>query len=316
MILLVFGPTAVGKTQFLHKELASQLPAPIEIINTDSVQVYKHLNIGSAKPSAAEQKELPYWLLDVLHPEEQFNIATFLKLCDAKIDEILARGHIPVLSGGTAFYFKHFLYGIADIPPIPQQIVEELETEMSADPEALYQELCQKDSIRAQEVHPHDHYRIVRALSVIRYTHKPFSSFKIPTQWRAELSGAKQPFLIGLQRDRKELYRRIDERVSQMFAHGLEQEIAYLFSIGINHKSPGVRSIGYKEFFDPQYASLDALSRLQLIQKNSRNYAKRQLTFFRAFEQTHWLDLGSQDSFSLANTKMLKDSLNFNSQKI
>ncbi len=310
MIVALLGSTGIGKSSFLHRFYSSDssnspnssksppLP-PIEIISVDSVQIYRDLSIGSAKPSKGEQEEIPYHLIDLLGYQESFDVAQFIKKTDRAIDEIQERGRLPLLVVGTPFYLKHFLYGLPNIPPIPPRIIEELEEEyLERGGESLFKELTERDPLRAGEISPNDRQRILRSLAVCRYTGELFSSFKMVPTLRERLRGERAPLLIGLKRDRQELYHRIDQRVRQMFDEGLEEEIQTLRDLGAKWGDPSITAIGYREFFDPQYSTLSREERLSLIQRNTRRYAKRQETFFRKIPNVHWIEADDDARFS------------------
>lgn len=283
-LILVFGPTAVGKTDLIFRFFKQGY----QIINADSVQVYKHLNIGSAKPSLEEQNLIKHHLLDIREPHEQFTVGDFVHLCDEAVEKIYQDGDIPVITGGTAFYFKHFLFGVAETPAsredIRQLVKDRLEKEGS---DALYEYLNQIDPISGNRIHRNDIYRITRAIEVFEQTGKPLSSFAIPTTLR---NGMK-PLLIGLERDRKELIERINARVDIMLLKGLLQEIESLEEMNANIEWPGLQGIGYKEFFSKE-KPYDVELIKEEIAKNSKQYAKRQMTFFKSFENVSWINPG------------------------
>jgi tRNA dimethylallyltransferase len=281
-VVLLFGPTGVGKTELLRR-----LPeGEYEIISADSMQVYRGMDIGTAKPDTELLLRLPHHLIDILDPGEQFHLGEFLSRADKAAAEIRSRGRIPILSGGTAYYFKHFLFGLPLAPPSNPQVRQRLEAEAAKlGCSVMMERLKEADPLSAERIERNDRYRILRALEVLESCGAPLSSFKMPETVRAGL----KPLIIGLNRPREELYRRIDHRVEEMFALGLPREVESLREAGYNASDPGMRAIGYREFFEAGGRSETDMKRIMAtIQKNSRRYAKRQLTFFRAIDGARW----------------------------
>ena len=290
-LILIFGPTAVGKTALLLNLFQKNT----EIISADSMQVYKQMDIGTAKPSSAELEAIAHHLIDIIEPTQQFHAAHFIEMADEKIREIHKRGNRALISGGTGYYFKNFLYGLPEVPPTNSKVSNEIEKRLKNGERAqLFEELKLVDSISAKRIHPNDSYRLVRALEVYQSSGKPLSSYKIPTEIRNNIS----PIIIGLTRDREELYNRIDNRVDLMFKQGLPLEIEKLIKLGYTKETAGMRAIGYQEFFmakeqnrgdDFEYISNE-------IKKNSRHYAKRQITFFKKIPNVNWIKADDFDS--------------------
>lgn len=250
------------------------------------MQVYRHLDIGSAKPDPTYLKRMPHHLINILDYKEQFNAGDFVRLAEESILDIHSRGKQPVISGGTAFYFRNFLYGLPDIPPVPEGLREELNGRLEKEgSHALHRELASLDPESAHRLEPADRARVVRALEVYKGTGKPLSFYKSGTAPRKDL----KYLLIGLERPRAELYERINLRVDIMFNQGLYQEMKDLVKQGALENDPGMKGIGYSEFFpflrEPCMTLGDVKAR---IQQNSRRYAKRQMTFFRSLEGVQW----------------------------
>jgi tRNA dimethylallyltransferase len=281
-VFVLFGPTASGKT-----ELLSRLFLNAEVISADSMQVYRGMDIGTAKPSPELRRRLPHHLIDIRDPDEQFNAGDFVRLADRACRDIHSRGKLPVVSGGTGFYLKNFIMGLSGAPPSDPALREVLKKELAEKgPEALMAELAERDGKSAARIHINDTYRLLRALEVLRLSGRPLSSFA--------LHGAEQfpryRFLVAeLSRPREELYGRIEERCREMFRLGLAGEVAGLFRKGYTPEDPGMRAIGYREFFaeDPSSAAGKPWKLLEdhdgvrnLVARNSRRYAKRQITFF------------------------------------
>jgi tRNA dimethylallyltransferase len=281
-VILLFGPTAVGKTDLLLELFEGKG----EVISADSMQVYRGLDIGSAKPDNSYLKRLPHHLISVKDPHEQFSAGDFVEAAEQLIPEIRKRGKIPVLSGGTAFYFKNFLYGLPRIPFIDDTYRIMLNEEVSRKGLAtLYKELCLCDPESGERLNPNDNARIVRALEVYRATGQPLSSFELPTAIRQDYPIR----IIGLERDRKELYSRINLRVDIMFEQGLVEEFKSLIHSGVRKDYPAMKGIGYSEFFEMQNHGCMTMGDLKdKIKQDSRRYAKRQITFFKSLEEVHW----------------------------
>lgn len=269
-VIFLFGPTAVGKTECLTGLISRN----IEIISADSMQVYRGMDIGTAKPDAALREQIPHHLIDIRNPDEQFHAGDFVAEAERLIPEITARGHLPVISGGTAFYFLNFLYGLPPAPPTNRDIAECIQNEiLNGGRERLYAELCRCDPVAAARIPIGDTYRLTRALEVYRSCGRPLSSFSTEQVPRNDCDIR----IIELTRPRDELYERINRRVENMFEEGLPDEWRRLCSLGYTAGMPGMKAIGYAEFFlsnDPN----EVKARIQL---HSRRYAKRQMTFFQ-----------------------------------
>ncbi|MDC7239119.1 MAG: tRNA (adenosine(37)-N6)-dimethylallyltransferase MiaA, partial [Spirochaetales bacterium] len=224
-VVCLFGPTAVGKTDLLETLFRDSG----EIISADSMQVYRKLDIGSAKPDPEYLKRMPHHLIDIMDYREQFNAGDFVRRAEECIREIASRGMLPVISGGTAFYFRNFIYGLPDIPPVPDTIRNELNNRLAEEgPQALHRELAEVDPETASRLEPADRSRIVRALEVHRGTGRPLSSYRAGTEPRKDLDY----LLIGLERPRPELYERINLRVDIMFRQGRLEEMKSLMADG------------------------------------------------------------------------------------
>jgi tRNA dimethylallyltransferase len=278
----LFGPTAVGKTALLRR----LLPGRTEVISVDSMQVYRGLDIGTAKPEPRLLVSVPHHLIDIIDPTEEYNVGEFVRLADEAFADILRRGRVPILCGGTAFYFKHFIYGLPPSPPGDKTVREKLERECETRGlDALYHDLRQVDPVTAGRVSPNDRYRITRALEVWRVAGKPLSSFVPPAVPRE----GYRFLLIGLRRPRDELYRRIECRVREMFEKGLADEFRSMRARGYTADTPGMRGIGYREFFlAARLGCTTAAEVVEMIAGNSRRYAKRQITFFRSIPGVRW----------------------------
>ena len=297
-MVVLLGATAVGKSALLE-QLAPHLAGyRAEVINADSRQVYRGMDIGTAKPSRLVRGALPHHLIDVVDPDVQFTAGDFVRVAERLVEQIRGRGGIPLVAGGAAFYLWSFLHGLSAAPPadagLRRALQERARQEGSA---ALHRELTLHDPDTAARLPAGDTNRIVRALEVHRLTGQPLSSFRSPGAVRRDYS----VLVLGLQRERPELYARIDRRVEQMFAAGLAAEVASLRARGYRSDTPGMRSIGYAEFF----REASPRARRDLIQRNSRRFAKRQLTFFRRFPRVLWFAAADADGVATALQRFL-----------
>jgi len=280
-VVLLFGPTAAGKTELIVKVFKNNY----EIINADSMQVYKYMNIGTAKPSGEIRSLIPHHLIDIAEPSEQFNAGKFVKSADSLVPGIIKRGRIPVISGGTAFYLKTFMYGLPETPagdPGIRKVLHDILCKSGVD--YLYDRLKRVDPEIAGRINSRDHYRIIRALEVYRKTGKPLSSCA-PGDKKRDLY---RFLFIGLTRERTELYESINKRVDEMFEKGLKDEVSGLLEMGYNRNDPGMKGIGYREFLSMQQGCFTLQTVKEAIKRNSRRYAKRQMTFLRKWKTIKW----------------------------
>jgi tRNA dimethylallyltransferase len=318
-VLILFGPTASGKTGLARRLFGSGSKDryEAEIISADSMQVYRGMDIGTAKPTAEEWALLPHHLIDIRDPDEQFNAGDFVRLADAACADIIRRGKLPVISGGTGFYLKNFILGLPEAPPSDLETRARLKQELEEKGAAfLMEELASGDPVSAGRIHIHDEYRLLRALEVLRLSGRPLSAFQVSGaaasmtgEWPGQGSGQgpgcrpRYRFLfIGLSRPREELYCRINERCAAMFRQGLAQEVRRLYEAGYTPQDPGLRAIGYREFFVPDLTeggwrlSTDLAGVEALIAQNSRRYAKRQITFFASIPGPTWIAAGPDEA--------------------
>jgi tRNA dimethylallyltransferase len=248
----------------------------MEVVSADSMQVYRGMDIGTAKPSPQLQALIPHHLIDILEADHEFNAGDFVRLADAAVKDIASRGRLPVVSGGTGFYLKNFIQGLPSAPPSDAGIRAQIKAEFRMGGVGpLIRELSVYDTVSADRIHPNDSYRLIRALEVLRLTGKPLSSFSTPEKVRKDFDF----LLIGLERPRNELYARINARCMQMFKDGLPEEVRGLLK-KYGPDAPGMRAIGYREFFQNGQFRTDLEEVEMLVARNSRHYAKRQMTFF------------------------------------
>lgn len=280
--MVLFGPTAVGKTA-LTEELFSK---GFEIINADSVQVYRYLDIASAKPEKELVEKIPHHLVDIRFPWEQYNSGDFCKDAERLIKEINERGNIPLITGGTAYYFKQLLYGPSSTPESNPKTREEIQRTIDdIGLDKAYEMLMSLDMEAAKKIDKNDRYRISRALEVIKDTGRPLSSFPISDTLREDIDFV----IIGLKREKKELEDRIRKRVDIMFDSGAVREMKALLSMGADLSWPGMQGIGYREWFNAMESGEVNISIIKdMIIRSSIKYAKRQMTFFSSFSDTLW----------------------------
>ena len=290
-VLAVVGPTASGKTA-LGVALAQQFSG--EVISADSMQIYKGLDVGTAKVTPQETCGIPHHGVDILTPEKTFSVADFTALAGEYIQDITARGHLPLLVGGTGLYVQSLLYGVRfTAEKAPDGLREQLTAELEANgPEAMYAKLQAVDPEAAAVIHPNNKVRVLRALEHYRATGKKLSEQK------ADSLPPEKPYrslILGLDfPERAQLYRRIDLRVDQMMEQDLLNEAKHVWEHRDTYKT-AAQAIGYKEFF-PYFAGESALAPcVEKLKQASRNYAKRQLTWFRHMEGICWLDASAPD---------------------
>ena len=282
-VIVIFAPTASGKTalavQLFGKSGLSFLRGKAEVISADSMQIYKRLDIGTAKPTAAERAELPHHLIDLLDFHQSYCVSDFVEQADRCAKAIYARKRIPIVMGGTGFYIRNFIQGLPQTPAGDEAIRNSLWERLRLEGEdALRRELGGVDPESAQKISPHDSLRLIRALEVFYATGVPRSRFQMN-------GGNREGYrfcTIILERERKELYRRIEERIERMFADGLEREVRALIDLGADAESPAMKAIGYREWFCGDRESAEGKARItEAVKQNSRRYAKRQITFMR-----------------------------------
>jgi tRNA dimethylallyltransferase len=282
-LVIVFGPTAAGKSE-LVLELAPRLNA--DVINADSQQVYRQMDIGTAKPSKAARAKVPHYVIDVVDPDEEFNVARYRELATAAAHDIRSRGKQAIVSGGTGLYIKALTRGLFMGPAQDARIRSALNVEAETNGlSALYQRLERVDSSATSWIHPHDRQRIIRALEVYELTGRPIS------EWQKEHAFRESAFStlkIGLDRQRVELYDRINQRCDQMIEAGLVHEVKGLFDKGYSSHLNSLRSVGYRHMGLFLMGRMRLDEAVHLMKRDTRRLAKRQLTWFRRDEEIHW----------------------------
>ncbi|OUN35808.1 tRNA (adenosine(37)-N6)-dimethylallyltransferase MiaA [Lachnoclostridium sp. An76] len=285
-LIILAGPTAVGKTAASIR-LAKAIGA--EIISADSMQVYRHMDIGSAKIRQEEMEGVPHYLIDVLEPEEEFNVVRFQQMAKAAAEEIYAKGKIPLVAGGTGFYIQALLYDIDftenDGDTSYRRSLEKTSEEKGG--EYLHAMLREADPKAAEEIHPHNIKRMIRALE---FHHQTGGKISEHNEAEREKSSPYDFAYFVLTDERSRLYERIDRRVDKMMEEGLLEEVRYLKERGVKRESTAMQGLGYKEL----YAYLDGECTLEeavrIIKRDTRHFAKRQLTWFKRERDVIWAD--------------------------
>lgn len=253
---------------------------PIEVVSADSRQIIKHLNIGTAKPTAAEQEAAPCRLIDLIEPGERYSAYRFVEDADRAIDDIIARQHVPLIVGGTGFYLKAFTDGVVEIDEATRdEIRADLETEMErVGPEALHERLTMIDPVEAARVHPNNKVRLIRALEIFELTGQSKTDLTASGAYNKSRYRAEYHCLMP---EREALYRRIETRVEQMIEDGLVDEVRELVRAGRKEPVRRANVIGYNEILDFLDGRLEFDAAVAAIKQNHRRYAKRQITWFR-----------------------------------
>lgn len=296
-LVILTGPTAVGKSELAVK-LAKEIGG--EIISADSMQVYRHMDIGSAKILPEEMESIPHHLIDVLEPTDEFNVVIFQKMAKDAMEAIWQRGHIPILTGGTGFYIQAVLYDIDfthnDEDSHFRRQLEQLARDKGN--EILYERLKQIDPESCETIHPNNVKRVIRAIEFYEKTGKKIS------QHNREQHENLSPYLFAyfvLNDERAKLYDRIDKRVEKMLAQGLVAEIENLKNMGCTRDLVSMQGLGYKEILDYLSGNCSLEEAVYLIKRDTRHFAKRQLTWFRREKEVTWIN---------------KQDFNYNSQEI
>ncbi len=284
-LLIICGPTASGKSA-LALQLAHALNA--EIVNADSMQVYRRLDIGTAKPSSVQQLEIRHHLIDIVEPDQSFSAADFADAADAAIRDIVSRGKRIIVVGGTGLYIRALIHGLVDSPGGGGDLRQALQDEAAeVGNEAMLDQLRLVDPELAATLHPNNLLRIIRALEVYRLSGIPLSRY----QQEHAFAGRRYDTLqIGITVDRRLLYKRIEERVEQMIAAGLMEEVRGIMAAGFGRNLKSMRSIGYKETAACLAGEISAEEACRLIKRNTRHYAKRQMTWFKANPDILWFE--------------------------
>jgi tRNA dimethylallyltransferase len=286
-VIVLVGPTAVGKTE-LSFRLAERFGC--EIISMDSMQVYRGMDIGTAKPSLEEQAQVPHHLIDIADPDEQYDAARFVRDALAAFEDIAARGKTALLTGGTGLYLKALLEGLFDALPADKAVREQLQARLAAEGRAaLYAELCRVDPVAGARIHPNDTQRLLRGLEIFHASGRTWTAL-IEEQKQAGQGGAvfSRAYLAGLCCPKEELHERIARRTLAMLDGGLIEEVERLRQMGYGPELPSMQAIGYRHanrFLDGEWSRAELAEQLIL---DTRHYAKRQMTWFNANTGLRW----------------------------
>ena len=290
-ILALVGPTAVGKTK-LSLRLAQDLKG--EIISADSMQIYKGMDIGTAKASREERDLVPHHLIDIVDPDEEFSVADFQEEVDELIPKIDQQGKLPMLVGGTGLYVKSVIEGFI-FPDMEKdwdlrnRLEEEAEEKGT---EYVHDKLKEIDPKLADKLHPNDLRRVIRGIEVYRQTGKTSTHFKEKAKERPPRYDAVK---IGLFREREKLYERINKRVDQMIDQGLIEEVRSLYQQGYDLELTSMQALGYKQLINHFEGEYDLEEAIRLIKRDTRHFAKRQLTWFKRDDDIKWFDVGEYE---------------------
>jgi tRNA dimethylallyltransferase len=299
-VVIILGPTAVGKSE-VAVEVAARIHA--EIVNADSQQVYRYMDIGTCKPSVADRARIHHHLIDVVDPDEEFNAAMFRKMATEAISDIQEKQHAVIVCGGTGLYLKALTQGLFNGPRQDPQLRRQLQQEIDEQGLApLYQRLLDIDPTVAASIHPNDRQRTIRALEVFQLTGTPLS------QWQREHAFRERPYevlKIGLNRERRELYDLIDRRSERMVADGLLEEVRTLVGKGYSLDLKPLRSVGYRQMGQVLRGANDLPGALEYMKRETRRLAKRQLTWFRSDPETVWYHPSELAGMSEAASRFL-----------
>ncbi len=300
-IVVIAGPTAVGKTEYAI-EAARKLSG--QIISADSMQIYKWMDVGSAKPTPEERALAKHLLVDEIDPRTPFSAADYQILAKKYIQQTFEAGLLPIVSGGTGLYVNSLIYDMdfSTLPGDPRfrsKLKEEAERQGV---ESLHERLKRLDPEAARRIHPNNVKKVIRAIEICEnggQRVRPFDEALIKTQ-------DYDCVLIGLDRDREELYRRIDLRVDLLVSQGLFEEVERLLDLGLTEENISMKGIGYKEVIGYFHKSYDREEAIRLVKRNTRHYAKRQLTWFRRYPDMKWITLSEYSSSEEAKQRMIQ----------
>lgn len=297
-IIAVAGPTASGKTA-LAIEIAKRFDG--EVVSCDSMQIYKFMDIGTAKPDKSELEAVPHHMIDIVHPSEKCSVADFVEKARACIDDILKRGKLPILAGGTGLYMDSVLENIVfedfgSDPGFREELQKLADTQGA---ESVHQMLVAKDPEAAEKIHPNNVRRVIRALEVCHLTGKTFT--QVNAESRRE--PAYDALILGIDANREVLYDRINMRVDKMMECGLVDEVKNIKDMGIGRDTTAMQAIGYKEILEYLEGNSTLGEAVEKIKMESRRYAKRQLTWFRRNSKIHWVSAGDTDYMTIVTDK-------------
>jgi len=290
-LVVIVGPTAVGKSR-VAVEIAKQFNT--EVLTADSRQVYCGMDLGTDKPALLERQGIPHRLIDLAQPDEPFNAGLYRRHAMEAIDQLHRARLIPLVVGGTGLYVRTLVRGLCEAPPAEPAVRTRLQQEArESGVETLYRRLTAVDPISASKLHPHDAAKVIRALEVHQLSGKPLSAFHTSHAF------GDQPYrtlLIGLDRNREALYRRIEARIDWQLEHGFLEETARLLARGYRRDSAAMKGLGYRQAADYLAGECDYAEMVRRFKRDTRHFAKRQLTWFRRESAIQWLEIGESES--------------------
>lgn len=300
-LVVLVGPTAVGKSD-VGLRLARALET--DLLTADSRQVYRGMDIATDKPAVAQRQGVPHRLIDLVNPDESFNAGQYRHLALQEIERLYGERRLPLIVGGTGLYVRTLIHGLCDAPRADQAFRASLLQKAQGQGRSfLHAELAQVDPELAARLHPHDEVKIVRALEVFHLSGRRLSDVQ------QEHRFAEQPFsvlMIGLNRERAQLYKRIDERVETMFARGVLEETAQLLAQGYGRETGAMKGLGYQQVAGYLSGDYDRAEALRLLKRDTRHFAKRQLTWFRKEPGLQWWLLSEQDTAESVAERLLE----------
>ena len=301
MVPILVGPTGIGKT-YLSTLIARKLP--VEIISADSRQLYRFLDIGTAKPDKNVLVAIRHHFVDFLRPDEYFSAGQFSRLARRRITEIVKRQKVPLVVGGSGLYVRALVDGLVNIEIRDEKIRRALRKRLlNEGVEKLHEELKKVDPVLADRLELNDKQRILRGLEVYLVTGDKLSELQKQQEQAADI----YPLFYGLRTDRKLLYERINKRVEEMFEKGLLAEVIKLKKMGYSSKLNAMRTVGYREIFEYLNENYPYEEMVSRIKQNSRRYAKRQMTWFRRDERINWIDVDSNTDFQNLADEIIED---------
>ena len=300
--IILVGPTGIGKTE-LSLAIADKFSC--EIVSVDSMQVYRYMDIGTAKATPEERNRVQHYLIDIVDPDEEYHVARFVEDATGACKTIKEHGNVPFLVGGTGFYFKGLQEGLFEVVGIDESIREELKRSLASENrQSLYEELVRCDPESASRIHPNDSHRLLRALEIFRTTGTP---------WSQHLGKQNQPPLLGnvlklgLTCDREILYHRINQRVDHMIEAGLLDEVQTLLKMGYSATLKSMQSLGYRHMVNFVEGRWGWQESIDLLARDTRRYAKRQYTWFRRDPEIIWFEPSQQQEVISAIAKYFED---------
>lgn len=301
-LIVICGPTGIGKTD-LSLSLAEEFNGAI--VSSDSMQIYRYMNIGTAKPDAGEMRRVSHFMIDIVDPDEPFDAARFYREGRAAVAQIQEKGQVPFLVGGTGFYIKAMLHGLFEAKPVDAVIIDRLKSEAEKDGiGSIYERLSVCDPEAASRIHPNDAYRVIRALAVFEKSGKPMSQYQ-------QAHGFKEsPFdvlKICLFNDRESLYDRINRRVDLMIDAGLIEEVKSLLEKGYSADLKSMQSLGYRHMVDFINGKYTWDETVYMLKRDTRHFAKRQLTWFRKDKEIIWKSPEDADQVTEMVRRFLTD---------